>query len=160
MLFTNLKEEEKIRSLIYVTNHDVGKLSSDKTIEKKQWEMLDVLWKYYIKECDYKFIVNKMKTDKYNIVYTFIWPDKMTLTELDLLLGEFVYRTEQYKKIMLSLNECKGRQTLAQQKFISNFIEYFDDWFTYDVEDFVSIYNNKYYLDNLVASKDMMRLLY
>lgn len=82
MSITNLKKEEKIRSLIYFTNHE---LSQDKTIENKQFEMLAVLWQYSIKECDYSYIVNIKKTSKYNIVYTFYWPDKMNLTELDII---------------------------------------------------------------------------
>lgn len=95
LTMTNLKKEEKIRSLVYVTNNE---LSSDEIIKKKQFEMLAVLWQYYIKECDYSYIVRTKKTDKYNIIYTFDWPDKMNLTNLDMLLGEFAYRTERYKR--------------------------------------------------------------
>ena len=58
-----------------------------------------MLWRYYIKECDYSFIVNIKNTDKFNIVYTYDWPDKMDLTNLDRLLCEFVYRTEIYMQI-------------------------------------------------------------
>ena len=152
MPFTNLKKEEKVRSLIYVTNHE---LSSDKIIEKKQWEMLDVLWKYYIKECDYSYIVRVFRTDKYNVVYTFDWPSQMTLTNLDMLLSEFAYRTEQYKKIYDALHEeyNKGRPSDAQTKLVYNFIEYFDAWWTYDVEEFIDMYHSKYWLDNFVRSK-------
>jgi hypothetical protein len=141
MSFTHLKREEKIRSLIYVTNHEVGTSFSDKIIKKKQWEMLDVLWKYYIKECDYSYIAKAIRTDKYNLVYPFVWPDKMSLTSLDMLLSEFIYCTEQYKKIYDVLHEdySKGRPTDAQTKLVYNFTEYFPDWWIYDAEEFSDV---------------------
>ena len=45
----------------------------------------------------------------------------MTLTNLDLLLGEFAYRTEQYKKIHSALHQeyNKGRHTDSQRKLIT-----------------------------------------
>ena len=130
MSFTYLKKEEKIRSLIYVTTNE---LSKDKTIQNKQLELLEILYKYYIKECDYSFILNIKKTDRFNIVYTYEWPDKMNLTNLDRLLCEFVHRTETYVQIYRALhNELNStcRPTVSQQKFVSNFTYYYEDWYT------------------------------
>ena len=110
--FKTLTKEEKIRSLIYVTNNE---LSTCDIIQKKQWEMLEVLWSYYIKECDYSYSgIKILKTDKYNIVYTYDWPHEMNLTNLDILFNEFVHRTEQYKRIYnalkTELNNCRPRE--------------------------------------------------
>lgn len=41
-----------------------------------------------------------------------------------------------------------------------NFMSIFEDWFTYDVEDFVSMYNNKYFLDNIVFEFEYRKLIY
>jgi hypothetical protein len=120
MSFNYLKEEEKVRSLIYTTNHEVAKFFSDMIIEKKQWEMLNVLWKYYIKESDYSYIVRAFRTNKFNVVYTYVWPEKMSLINLDILLGELIHRTEQDKKIHIVLHEeySKGRYTYAHEKLV------------------------------------------
>ena len=160
MSFTYLKKEEKIRSLMYVTTNE---LSTDKIIQNKQLELLEILYKYYIKECDYSFILNIKKTDRFNIVYTYDWPDKMDLTNLDRLLCEFVYRTEIYVQIYNALhNELNNtcRPTLSQQKFVSKFTEYYDDWFTYDVEYFINMYKSKFLLDQFIALKNDTMLAY
>ena len=160
MSFTYLKKEEKIRSLMYVTTNE---LSTDKIIQNKQLELLEILYKYYIKECDYSFILNIKKTDRFNIVYTYDWPDKMDLTNLDRLLCEFVYRTEIYVQIYNALhNELNNtcRPTLSQQKFVSKFTEYYDDWFTYDVEYFINMYKSKFLLDQFIAFKNDTMLAY
>jgi len=159
-LFNTLTKEEKIRSLIYVTNNE---LSTNNIIQKKQWEMLEVLWTFYIKDCDYSYSgVRVMKTDKYNIVHTYEWPAEMNLTNLDRLLSEFVSRTEQYKQIYNALetefNNC--RPTIDQEKFMYNFMSMFEDWFTYEPDDFVSMYNNKYFLNNIVSKYGYKKLLY
>jgi hypothetical protein len=158
MTFTNFNNEEKIRSLIYITNYE---LSLDEIIEKKQWQMLDILWKQYIKECDYSYIVRAVRTETYNVIYTFIWPDNMTLDALELLLSEFVYRTEQYKKIKCALHEeLKNtlKPTEAQQSLVDEFMTYFEDWWTYEVEDFIKMYHTKCWLDNFVNEKFMLAL--
>ena len=160
MSFTYLKKEEKIRSLMYATTNE---LSTDTAIQNKQLELLEILYKYYIRECDYSYILNIKKTDRFNIVYTYEWPDKMDLTNLDRLLCEFVYRTETYIQIFKALhyelsNTC--RPTLSQQKFVSKFTEYYDDWFTYDVEYFINMYKSKFLLDQFIALKNDTMLAY
>ena len=125
--------------------------------------MLELLLKYYIKECDYSYIVRVLDTDRYNIVYTFDWPDKMDLTNLDRLLCEFVYRTETYLQIHKALHDELNktcRPTVSQQKFVYNFTRYYEDWFTYDVDYFLTMYKSKYLLDEFITSKDTRRLLY
>ena len=159
-VFNILTKEEKIRSLIYVTNNE---LSTNDIIQKKQWEMLEVLWTFYIKDCDYSYSgVRVLKTDKYNIVYTYDWPAEMNLTNLDRLLSEFVYRTEQYKQIYNALKTefIKSKPTIHQEKFMYNFMSIFEDWFTHDVEDFVNMYDNKYFLDNIISEYGYKRLVY
>ena len=146
--------------MIYATNNE---LSEDKTIQKKQFQMLELLWKYYIKECDYSYIVKVLHTDKYNIVFTFDWPDKMDLTNLNRLLCEFVYRTETYLQIHKTLHDELNktyRPTLSQQKFVNNFTKYYEDWFTYDADYFLTMYKSKYLLDEFIAMKDTERLVY
>ena len=160
MSFTYLKKEEKIRSLIYVTNNE---LSKDKIIQNKQLELLEILWKYYIHECDYSFILNIRKIDRFNIVYTYDWPDEMNLTNLDRLLSEFVYRTEIFLQINKALHDEMNktcRPTVYQQKFVYNFTKYYEDWFTYDVDYFLTMYKSKYLLNEFITSKDISKLIY
>jgi len=158
--FNTLTKEEKIRSLIYVTNNE---LSINDIIQKKQWEMLEVLWSFYIKQCDYSYSgVRILKTDKHNIIYTFDWPSEMNLENLDILLNEFVYRTVQFKQIAntlnIELNKC--RSTLEQEKFIYNFMSIFEDWFTYEPNDFVNLFHNEHLLYTIVSEFDHRKLLY
>lgn len=152
MYLTKLKKEEKIRSLVYVTKNEI---SSNEIIEKKQFEILEIFWKYYIKECDYSYIARVLNHDG-NCIYTFDWPEKMDLTNLDRLLCEFVYRTESYlqihKVLHNEINKC--RPTLSQQKFVENFIKYYEDWWTYDSEYFLNVYNNSFQLDEFIKYKD------
>ena len=160
MSFTYLRKKKKIRSLIYVTNNE---LSKDKTIQNKQLELLEILYKYYIRECDYSFILNIKKTERFNIVYTYEWPDKMDLTNLDRLLCEFAHRTKIYIQIYEALhNELKKtcRPTVSQEKFVYNFMKYYEDWFTYDVDYFLGMYRSKFLLDELIAFKNNLMLAY
>ena len=70
MPLTYLSQEEKLRSLIYVSNHE---LSSDVNVQNKQYEVLRVFWNNYIKECDYFPFARTFKHVKYGRVYTFDW---------------------------------------------------------------------------------------
>ena len=47
MPLTYLTQEEKLRSLIYISNHE---LSSDVNVQNKQYEILRVFWDNYIKK--------------------------------------------------------------------------------------------------------------
>jgi hypothetical protein len=132
MAFTNLSKEEKTRSLIYVTNHE---LSTDEIIQNKQLEMLQVLWKYYIQGCDYYPLLKVFKTDKYNTVYTFDWPKRMDLTDLDRLLSNFVYRNERYIEISTALLDELAktpRPTIHQLTYANNFTKYSECWMVHD----------------------------
>ena len=85
----------------------------------------------------------------------------MTLTELDLLLGEFVYRTELFTQIHQTLHaELKENYTHAQYKLAKNFTTYFEDWWAHDVEYYKGLYHAKYSLDRMISEIDYQKLLY
>ena len=70
MPLTYLTNNEKFRSLMYVSNNEI---SSDADVKKKQYEILGVFWRNYIKENDYYPYVRIIEDKKYGIVYTFDW---------------------------------------------------------------------------------------
>ena len=59
-------------------------------------------------------------------------------------------------------NELKNtcRPTLSQQKFVHNFTNYYNDWFTYDVEYFLGMYRSKFLLDEFIALKNNAMVVY
>ena len=73
MPLTYLSQEEKLRSLINVSNHE---LSSDVNVQNKQYEILKLFWNNYIRECDYFPFAKTFKHAKYGRVYTFNWDIK------------------------------------------------------------------------------------
>ena len=150
MSLTYLTQEEKLRSLIYVSNYE---LSSDINVQNKQYEVLRVFWNNYIKECDYFPFTRTFKHVKYGRVYTFNWDiKKLTIEECDKLLEEFTYRNEKYLEIMESLIAELSKvhyPSLKQLMFVNNFTTYFNEWMIKDPEEYVDMFNNKFYMNRL-----------
>ena len=150
MPLTYLSQEDKLRSLIYVSNYE---LSPNTIVQNKQFEVLKVFWNNYIKECDYFPYVRTFKHEKYGRVYTFDWDIKnLTVKECDSLLNEFNYRNEKYIEITTVLiNELAKVHypSLKELRFVNGFTKYHYDWMIKDPEEYVDMFNNKFYLDRL-----------
>ena len=150
MPLTYLTQEEKLRSLIYVSNYE---LSSDVNVQNKQYEVLKVFWNNYIKECDYFPLTRAFKHEKYGRVYTFDWDiKKLTIEECDKLLEEFTYRNEKYLEITEALIVELSKvhyPSLNQLMFVNNFTTYYNDWMIKDPEEYVDMFNNKFYMNRL-----------
>lgn len=93
------------------------------------------------------------KHEKYGRVYTFDWNIKnLTIEECDKLLKEFKYRNEKYIEITTVLiNELAKIHypSLKELRFVNGFTKYHDDWMIKDPEEYVDMFNNKFYLDRL-----------
>ena len=150
MPLTYLSQEEKLRSLIYVSNHE---LSSDVNVQNKQYKILRAFWNNYVKECDYFPFARTFNHEKYGRVYTFDWDiKKLTIEECDKLLEEFTYRNEKYLEIMESLIAELSKvhyPSLNQLMFVNNFTTYYNDWMIKDPEEYVDMFNNKFYMNRL-----------
>ena len=150
MPLTYLSQEEKLRSLIYVSNHE---LSSDVNLQNKQYEILKVFWNNYVKECDYFPFARTFKHEKYGRVYTFNWDiKKLTIEECDKLLEEFTYRNEKYLEITEALIYELSKvhyPSLNQLMFVNNFTTYYDDWMIKDPEEYADMFNNKFYMNRV-----------
>ena len=68
MPYTYLTADEKLRSLLYVSNNE---FSSNTSIQNKQQEVIKIFLENYIQECDYHPYTQKIKHKKYGLVYTF-----------------------------------------------------------------------------------------
>ena len=150
MPLTYLTQEEKLRSLIYVSNHE---LSSDVNVQNKQYEILRVFWNNYIKECDYFPFTRTFKHEKYGRVYTFDWDiKKLTIEDCNRLLKEINYRNEKYleitKALIFELSKVHY-PSLNQLKFVNNFTTYYDDWMIKDPDEYSYMFNNKFYMNRL-----------
>ena len=159
MSLTYLSQEEKLRSLIYVSNHD---LSSDINIQNKQYEILRIFWNNYIKECDYFPYVRILKYENYK-VYTFDWDTSLTIEECDRLIKEFSYRNEKYimiTKVLINELSKVNYPSLFQLKLVNGFTEIFENWMIKDPEEYVDMFNSKYYLNNLFSEYNHRRLIY
>ena len=152
MPLTNLTQEEKFRSLMYVSNNE---LSSDTNVQNKQFEILRVFWNNYIKECDYFPYVRTFKHDKYGRVYTFDWDvKKLTIEECNRLLKEFNYRNEKYIEITsVLINELSKIHypSLKELRFVNGFTKYHHDWMIKNPEEYIDMFNNKFYLERLTT---------
>lgn len=150
MPLTYLTQEEKLKSLIYVSNNE---LASDIRVQNKQFEVLRLFWNNYIKECDYFPYVRTFKHVKYGRVYTFDWNiQNLTVEECNRLLNEFNYRNEKYIEITnVLINELAKAHypSLYELRFVNGFTKYHDDWMIKDLEEYVDMFNNKFYLDRL-----------
>ena len=150
MPLTYLSQEEKLRSLIYVSNNE---LASDINVQNRQYEILRVFWNNYVKECDYFPFTKTFKHEKYGRVYTFNWNiKKLTIEECDKLLEEFTYRNEKYLDIMEALIAELSKihyPSLNQLMFVNNFTTYFNEWMIKDPEEYVDMFNNKLSMNRL-----------
>ena len=150
MPLTYLSQEDKLRSLIYVSNYE---LSPNIIVQNKQFEVLKVFWNNYIKECDYFPYVRIFKHEKYGRVYTFDWDiKKLSVEECHRLLKEFNYRNEKYIEITSALIDELAKvhyPSLKELRFVNKFTSYHDDWMIKNPEEYVDMFNNKFYLDRL-----------
>ena len=150
MPLTYLTQEDKLRSLIYVSNYE---LSPNVNVQNKQFEVLKVFWNNYIKECDYFPYVRTFKHEKYGRIYTFDWDiKKLDIDECNRLINEFNYRNEKYVEItQVLLNELSRIHypSLVELRFVNDFTKIHNDWMIKDPEEYVDMFNNKYYLGRL-----------
>ncbi len=141
MVYNYLTKEEKILSLVYVTNYEI---SPDDNIQKKQFEVLKFLWDNYIKECDYYPFVKVIN----NKIYTIDWRYCC-----DTIKEQINYRTEKYLEILKVLIKELSKiynPEYSQLVFVEKFTTFFDHWMNMDPEEFIDAFNDPFFLNRFL----------
>ena len=140
-----LTKDDKIRSLINVFKT----LSTNKDIRKKQLEVLEFFWQNYVKGCDYfPFAweeLNVYRGDK-GYIYSLNWD---YYNNFDKLKEAIARRSKLFLDIRKALlNEMSKVKDPSdhQRMFVNHFAKYEIDWYTNDVEYFVSIFKSPFKL--------------